>query len=602
MIYLTKSDFKVARTCPTKLFYKKNRYPSLMDDNPYLEFLADGGYMVETMAKLLYPDGREVGNWDKPESAFAETTKALQSTNVTLFEATIIHGKLLARVDILQRIGKTLKLIEVKSTSLDSSVTDVPNPFRGKRGGIDSGWRPYLEDVTFQVCVLRRAFPGFKIEPYLCVVDKAKSATENVTFDKFKIRVGEGKQTRFRPEVEYIGDVSKLRKEHVLAIANVSAEVEELENEVTAAADEFAKTVGEKTISRITPEIGKHCKHCEFRLHEDDGSKNGFAECWGKLANPTPHILDLYRVDLLGGKNNDEVAVLAATGQARLDDAPRDLLTGTTAIRQKLQLDYTARNAEYIAPGLKGILQRHPFPLNWIDFEGSRLALSYHTGMRPYEQAAFQWSCHTMTAPGAALKHSEWLNAEDVFPNFEFARTLRKQIGDTGTVYIWSQYELVVLREIRQQMEKYGEHDTELAAWLERITDDKNPRVVDMCELAKLYYFHPTMGGSLSIKHVLPAVWEADAALRADPEFAKYVGHDAAGKLLNPYATLKPLPIGEKEELANEGTSAMRTYQAMLYGIEVNDPVARENYRKLLLQYCQLDTAAMVIIHKHWTR
>ena len=600
-MFLTKSDFKVARTCPTKLYFKKLRYPSSMDDNPYLEFLADGGYMVELMAKLLYPDGKEIGNWDKPEQAFTETTKALQSTNVTLFEATVIHGKLLARVDILQRKGKTLKLIEVKSTSLDS-VADGPNPFRGRRGGIDSGWRPYLEDVTFQTMVLRRAFPDFKIIPYLCVVDKAKSATENVTFDKFKIRPGSGPQARFRPQVEYTGDAKRLPKEHLLAIANVSAEVEELENEVATAADEFAKSVGEKTIERIPPQIGKHCKHCEFRLHEDDGSKNGFAECWGKLAAPTPHILDLYRVDLMGGKNNDEVAVLAASGLARLDDAPRDLLTGGTAVRQLLQLDYTARNQEFIAPELKGILQQHPFPLHFMDFEGSRLALSYHSGMRPYEQAAFQWSCHTMTTPTAPLEHREWLNAEDAFPNFEFARTLRDRIGDTGTVYIWSQYELVVLREIRQQMEKYGEKDADLAAWLERMTRAKNPRVVDLCELAKLYYFHPAMKGSLSIKYVLPAVWEADAALRADPEFVKYVGHDATGKLLNPYATLKPLPIGEKEEVANEGTGAMRVYQEMMFGLKAADPAAREAYRHLLLQYCGLDTCAMVMIWKHWTR
>ena len=600
-MFLTKSDFKVARTCPTKLFFKKLRYSSSMDDNPYLEFLADGGYMVELMAKLLYPDGKEVGNWDKPEAAFAETAKALQSTNVTLFEATIINGKLLARVDILQKKGKTLKLIEVKSTSLDS-VADGPNPFRGKRGGIDSGWRPYLEDVAFQAVVLRRAFPDFKIIPYLCVVDKAKSATENVTFDKFKIRPGSGPPARFRPQVEYTGDAKRLPKEHLLAIANVSAEVEELENEVAVAADEFAKSVGEKTIERIPPEIGKHCKHCEYRLHEDDGSKNGFAECWGKLAAPSPHILDLYRVDLLGGKNNDEVAVLAAAGHGRLDDAPRDLLTGTTAVRQLLQLDYTARNEEFIAPELKGILQRHKYPLHFMDFEGSRLALSYHVGMRPYEQAAFQWSCHTMTAPGAPLEHREWLNAEDAFPNFEFARTLRDRIGEDGTVYIWSQYELVVLREIRQQMEKYGENDADLAAWLERMTRAKNPRVVDMCELAKLYYFHPSMRGSLSIKYVLPAVWEADAALRADPEFIKYVGHDAAGKLLNPYQTLKPLPIGEKEEVANEGTGAMRIYQDMMFGVNASDPAAREAYRKLLLNYCRLDTSAMAIIWRHWTR
>ena len=56
-MHLSKSDFKVARTCGTKLYYKKLRYPSKQDDDPYLEFLADGGYMVETIAKLLFPEG-----------------------------------------------------------------------------------------------------------------------------------------------------------------------------------------------------------------------------------------------------------------------------------------------------------------------------------------------------------------------------------------------------------------------------------------------------------------------------------------------------------------------------------------------------------------
>jgi len=64
--YLSKSDFKVARTCPTKLYYKKLKYPSLLDEDAYLAFLADGGFMVEKMAKLLYPEGIEVGNWSQP--------------------------------------------------------------------------------------------------------------------------------------------------------------------------------------------------------------------------------------------------------------------------------------------------------------------------------------------------------------------------------------------------------------------------------------------------------------------------------------------------------------------------------------------------------
>lgn len=116
-VYLTKSDFKVARTCATKLYFKKLKYPSRQDDDPYLRFLADGGYMVETMAKLLFQEGRELGDWNQPEKAFEQVRTTIRAGDVTLFEATVIHGQMLARVDILQRQGNILKLIEVKSKS-----------------------------------------------------------------------------------------------------------------------------------------------------------------------------------------------------------------------------------------------------------------------------------------------------------------------------------------------------------------------------------------------------------------------------------------------------------------------------------------------------
>ncbi|HUJ10856.1 MAG TPA: DUF2779 domain-containing protein [Verrucomicrobiae bacterium] len=596
--YLTKSDFIVARTCPTKLYYKKMRYPSLLDDDPYMEFLADGGYMVEKMAKLLYPDGREIGDWDNPEKTFADTKAALSAANCTLFEATVISGRLLARHDILERFGKTLRLIEIKSTSVDT-VEDGENPFRGARGGIDSGWRPYLEDVTFQVVVLRRAFPGYEIIPYLCVVDKAKESTINSTFDKFQLRRGEGPQGRFRPRVDYTGDAARLPKEHVLAILNVADEVAELENEISASADMLAATLTKDSVIAVEPVIGKNCKHCEYRV---ETSPSGFKECWGKLADPDPHILDLYRIDLAGGKSADLPAQLAAQGKAALADVPEEILSGATAERQKVQLEYTAKNCEFIDPDLKRILKAHKYPLHFIDFEASRLAIPYHTGMRPYEIAAFQWSCHSVSTPGGQLEHGEWLNDVDAFPNFSFARSLKEQIGNEGTVYIWSPYELVVLREIRRQMDDYRERDPALAAWLDRLTAKGNSRVMDLCELTKRYYFHPLMKGSLSIKYVLPAVWEADAELRADPMFAQYVGYDSTGKLLDPYATLPPLPIGEKEEVIREGTGAIRLYQEMMFGVSAADAEARKSYRKLLFQYCGLDTAAMVMIWRHWMR
>ena len=603
--YLTKSDFKVARTCPTKLYYKKLKYPSRKDDDPYLEFLADGGYMVETMAKLLYKDGHEMGDWDKPDKAFAQTREAILSGDVTLFEATVIDGLLMARLDILQRQGNTLRIIEVKSKS-DNTDEETESAFRGVRGGIVAQWRPYLEDVTFQALVLGRAFPGFKIVPMLCIVDKSKRATDNLTFDKFPLHREPGPQGRFRSVVEFTGDAQLLRAENLLTIQNISSEVDELFKEVEVAADELVQTLQTDPIAKVRPEIGKKCKKCEYRLPMDT-DKNGFRDCWAKLAAADPHLLDLYRIDLVGGKNNDIAGVLASDGKSHLADVPTALLAGKTAKRQEIQLAYTAKGQEFIDPKLTKLLSSHKYPLHFMDFEGSRLALPYHVGMRPYEQASFQWSCHTIRQPGGSIEHTEWLNVKDAFPNFEFARTLKAQIGDDGTVYIWSHYEKDILKEILEQMARYSEHDAGLSSWIDGMIDKSSKRVVDLCDLAKSFYFHPEMKGSLSIKYVLPTVWQSNANLWKHPLFSRYVVRGKDGKLLNPYDTLPALPLVkdrglEEDEVVKEGTGAMRIYQDMMFGLSRNEPGVREKYRKLLLQYCELDTAAMVMIWMHWSR
>lgn len=598
-MFLTKNDFLVARPCSTKLFYKKLDYPSLLADDPYLEFLRDGGYMVEAMAKLLFSGARELGHWIEPERAFKETRRALEAGNGTLFEATVIHNNLLARVDILQREQAVLRLIEVKSSSFDSR--EGPRPFRGKRGGILSDWCEYLEDVTFQTVVLRRAFQEFTIIPVLCLVDKAKKATENATFAKFRLRTADNPENHVRPKVDYLGDINHLQDEHVLAFLDVKAEVDELQVEVTAAVDELASTLQSNPILRIAPKIGQKCKGCEYRVLGEAGLQNGFRECWGALADAEPHVLDLYRVDSLGGKKRDEVAEMTAAGKAHLHEVADSSLQGAYAPRQRLQIDFTRDNREFISDELRQILTNHPYPLHFIDFEGSRIAIPYYEGMRSYELAAFQWSCVTIHAFGGQVDHTEWLNADDVFPNFEFARRLRDQIGDNGTVYIWSHFEVDVLKEVRRQIIDYNMNDPDLAAWLDRMTVKGNPRIVDLCTLAKDHYFHPLMKSSLSIKEVLLATWSANASLRANTVFTKYVKYDEHGRLLAPYAALPPLPIAEKEEVVREGTGAMRVYQEMMFGLAKGNAALRASYRALLLQYCELDTRAMVFIWMHWS-
>jgi hypothetical protein len=145
-----------------------------------------------------------------------------------------------------------------------------------------------------------------------------------------------------------------------------------------------------------------------------------------------------------------------------------------------------------------------------------------------------------------------------------------------------------------------GENDPDLAAWLDQITMKDNPRIVDLYALAKDHYFHPTMKSSLSIKDVLGAAWATNHALRANPFFKKYDKRDKDGNLIAPYETLSPLPIGEKEEVVREGTGAMRVYQEMTFGRAKGDAALLESYKALLLQYCELDTKAMVFIWMHW--
>jgi hypothetical protein len=53
--------------------------------------------------------------------------------------------------------------------------------------------------------------------------------------------------------------------------------------------------------------------------------------------------------------------------------------------------------------------------------------------MRAYELAAFQWSCETIPEPQADMLHKEWLNSQDFFPNFNFARSLKNHMKEQFT-------------------------------------------------------------------------------------------------------------------------------------------------------------------------
>ena len=225
---------------------------------------------------------------------------------------------------------------------------------------------------------------------------------------------------------------------------------------------------------------------------------------------------------------------------------------------------------------------------------------------------AFQWSCHTIHKPGEEPVHNEWINTEQSFPNFRFAESLMKQIGDKGTPLMWATHENTVLRAILGQMDVFGYENEVLKDWLSNTTKDddmgREGRLVDMNAFTFQHYFHPYMKGKTSIKKTLPAIWNYHPYLHEIPWFKIYCKTDEAGNILDPYQTLKQifadqspediLAGKELEEVVKEGSAAMKAYRDMMYG----DPSQKDKIKRQLLEYCKLDTMAMVIIWEHWKR
>ena len=60
--YLTKSRFKTALECPTKLFYtdKENIYSNKKSEDEFLMALAEGGFQVGELAKHYHPGGHDI--------------------------------------------------------------------------------------------------------------------------------------------------------------------------------------------------------------------------------------------------------------------------------------------------------------------------------------------------------------------------------------------------------------------------------------------------------------------------------------------------------------------------------------------------------------
>jgi hypothetical protein len=605
MKYLSKSDFKVAQSCPTKLFYKKQKYVSAKDSNEYLALLADGGFMIGKLAQMLYPDGIEiVEGRGIQELAIEQTEKLLsENENITLFEPAIFINNQLVRIDILIKTGNRFQLIEVKSKSYSSEkLAESKSGKKRKSYWGDSDFLPYLEDVAFQKKVLVDKFPESQVQAYLMMPDICKINEHENLIKWFVLSKSEGTTS-----VDFVGteeDAARLRFSNFMGLECVDAEIEEIKSTIKESADQYIESILKS--QKIEANISVKCRDCEYRVATE---RSGFSECWGKLADPTPNILELGQLGNINRRKgySDVINNLISNGKTALCDVPVDaVFDEEKPVYNDRPFYQLAIKNEFMMSDFQEAIKDIEMPLHFIDFETCQMAVPFHANMRPFQNVIFQWSCHTLYADGT-IQHFEWLNTDDYYPNFEFARSLRNCIGDKGTVMIWSKYENTQLKAILSSLEERVVLDPALKRWLESMILDEESaenRMLDMLKLTAQYYFHPQMGGRTSIKVVLPSVlrstkspkiidWLAQENLYAETESG----------MLDPYLLLEKKISKEANDYhakVKNGSDAMIAYREMLYGESRNDQNAKDAINGALKKYCKLDTLAMLIIWEHW--
>ncbi len=261
--------------------------------------------------------------------------------------------------------------------------------------------------------------------------------------------------------------------------------------------------------------------------------------CWQHI--PEDSIFDLR------GRGIDKFE-LYRQGIVRLADAPLDQLNGAQRFQAEATLerkDVTDREA------VQTFLDSLWYPLCHLDFETFDTPIPPFNGVRPYQKIPFQYSLHIQQQAGAEPEHFEYLAQPNVDPRRELIEQLLAVIPAEACVLTYNQsFEKSVLRELAKLF-------PDLAEAIEvRVTNVRDL----MAPFKRRDVYRWPMRGSYSIKEVLPALV---------PELS-YTGLEIA-----------------------DGRAAMQAYREMC-ALEAGEEL--EKLRTAMLDYCRLDTLAMVRI------
>ncbi len=658
--YLSKNRFQLSLECPTKLFYTKNPdYADQGRNDPFMQALAKGGYQVGEMSQYKYCDdpqgyGITIETLVEEDALQQTIDKLMAHPNVVIAEGAFRHENLFIRSDIVVRDGHTIKLIEVKSKSIANGEV-----FFDKKGKPSAKWQPYLYDIAFQTYVMQKALPQFEIKPYLLLINKDAVASRDGLNQLFKVgkddkgrlnvKVAEGLTSAQIGNFDLLKEIPMgevVERLYGLPVPNenVPEEHRGFEQFIEWTAGLYAS----KQRHWCKPSMA--CKKCTF-VAAGTEKKCGFTECWSNhqwsiVGQVSAEQLKEAKVtDLwlgLGGaqisqkvmdQNVPFISLLKADllrPEAGKEDPEKYGMTPFE--RRRYQVEAVQKGSKdyvFLKSDFDSIRSKWQYPLNMIDFETSVVALPYFKGMAPYETIAFQFSHHIMHEDGKVEHHNDFISWEQgEYPNLAFVRALKASLeSNDGTIFRYASHENTVLNKIKRDIAFLKPDDKgELLAFIDSITEediDKKLKrtgyrnMVDMADLVRKVYYSPHAGGSNSIKRILPAIIH-DCPTVAEQfsmpgKYGKGLEFDSRNfddhvwirddKNRDPYKTLLPLTIfdgvadydlfDDLSEVA-DGSAAMTAYNKLQWSFI--GEAERLALRNALLQYCELDTLAMVML------
>jgi len=387
-----------------------------------------------------------------------------------------------------------------------------------------------------------------------------------------------------------------------------------------------------------------HCNKCEFESNENSQLKSGFHECWKEAAGLTDKDFNEgTELDLFNFRKKEDLIRQAVYKIHQVDreligdfDDDPDINGLTSQQRQWMQIsgipkDYDLGGFFFYTEFVAKEMSSWKYPLHFIDFETSAVALPFYEGLHPYEQVAFQFSHHVMEKDGSIQHANQFLCVEPgEFPNYKLVRELKKSLEkDDGTIFMWSSYENTILtaigRQLKEDKRKPDDADA-LLDFIQAVTKDGIRSMVDLCKISEKSFYHPDTKGSSSIKKVLPALFKISNHLiskYSEPIYGSPQGiesknfksdsgfiwidkndenHDPYKKLRVIAEDLLPNGIDETEEgkasIIAEGGAAATAYGRLQYEDLSKD--ARERIKTALYRYCELDTLAMVMVVEAW--